>query len=202
MKYKTLILLIFSILLVSACGGSSQEPPVVESEPVQEEEIVEAVEEVEEAIEEEAEEGVEEPTEEVIEEESEVAAEEPTEEAVEEDTAVGFGDIPLSGTDPETGLEINPAIYGPGDTFIIRGIIISMNLTPVVSPEFLVESPEGVRYRFQSQPLADTYFTDGSQWLPHEFRQGVGAMATIVFDASLTTADIPSSDNLMLIIQE
>ncbi|MEM7334443.1 MAG: hypothetical protein AAF490_20365 [Chloroflexota bacterium] len=220
MKTKFVIVIISILFFITACGGGSQEAASEPEAQQPEAEVVEeATAEPEEVVEET--ESKPEPEDEVMEEdeemmEEEVVEEETTEEMEEdevmeedeemmeeeEDTAVGFGDTPMSGVDPDTGLEINPPSYGPGDTFIVRGTVISMNLTPVTNPEFLIESPEGVRYRVNTQPLEDTFFVDGSQWQPFEFRQGVGAMVTIEFDASLTTSDIPSGSDLVLVMQE
>lgn len=222
MKKIFLLLLSCFILFLAACGGSAEPEPTAVPEPVQEETAVEPEEDSEELeeeamdeeeMEEEAmdEEEMEEPTaepEEIVEEEAmdEEEMEEPTaepeEEAMEENAASGFGDLAMSGTDPDTGLEINPDTYGPGDTFIARGTIISMNLTPVTSPEFLIEAPNGVRYRVKTQALDDTYFVDGSQWQPFEFRQGVGATVTIMFDSGAALSDIPTGEDLVLIMQE
>lgn len=210
MKSKVILFSIFTFIFLAACGGSATEEPVVEAEPVEtevvEEDVVEE-EPTEEATavpeeETEAEEAVEEEPEAEEAMEEEAMEEEATEEPVEEETAEGFGDIPMSGVDADTGLEINPESYGPGDTFIVRGTIISMNLTPVTSPEFLIESPDGARYRINSQPIDETFFTDGTQWQAFEYRQGVGAMATVVFDSSLSLSDVPSSDDLVLVMQE
>lgn len=216
-KVHLFTLLLLTLILIAACGGgepaveteeveTAVEETITEAEPTEEpveemEETEEAEVEAEEAEAEEMEESEEE-MEEEAEAEEEMVEEEPTEEPMEEETAVGFGSISMSGTDPDTGLAINPETFGPGDTFIVRGTIISMNLTPVTSPEFLIESPAGTRYRIKSQPLADTFFIDGSQWEPFEYRQGVGAMATIMFGASLEPSDIPTVDDLVLVMQE
>lgn len=207
---KNILFLLVMLLLSSACGGAATEaePPAQEETAVTDETTVD-----EGVVEEETEaESATEETEEMAETPTEAPAEEviiddaPTEEAVEEvvedASPSGFGDILMSGSDPDTGLEINPASYGPGDTFIVRGTIISMNLTPVSSPEFLIESPDSVRYRIRSQAVSDIYFIDGSQWQAFEFRQGVGAMATVVFDSSAALTDIPFSEDLVLVMQE
>jgi len=109
---------------------------------------------------------------------------------------------PASGTDPETGLGINPDTFGPGDEFMVRGVIISMNLTPTVSPEFLIEAPSGRRYRLRSQDLAETYFDDGAQLRPHEYRQGMLAQATVSLASDAGPADILHSQDLTLLHDE
>jgi hypothetical protein len=109
---------------------------------------------------------------------------------------------PASGTDPETGIEINPDTFGPGDEFIVRGTIISMNLTPTVSPEFLIEAPSGRKYRIRSQDLAETYFDDGAQLRPHEYRQGILAEATVSLPSDAGPADILLTDDLTLLREE
>ena len=109
---------------------------------------------------------------------------------------------PASGTDPETGKEINPDTFGPGDEFIVRGTIISMNLTPTVTPEFLIEAPSGRKYRIRSQDLAETYFDDGAQLRPHEYRQGILAEATVSLPSDAGPADILLSEDLTLLREE
>ena len=109
---------------------------------------------------------------------------------------------PTSGTDPETGLDVNPETFGPGDEFVVRGTIISMNLTPTVSPEFLIEAPSGRNYRIRGQDLAETYFDDGTQLRPHEYRQGMLAEATVALPSDAGPADILVSENLTLLREE
>ena len=77
----------------------------------------------------------------------------------------------MTGVDPDTGLNVNPEMRSIQVTrFIIRGEIISMNLTPTTSPEFLIQSPDGLRFRIQSQDLADTYYDDGDQLQPFQYQ--------------------------------
>ena len=214
MKKFFIITLLLSLLVLTACGGDAEEPAAApsndettSSEPAEEEEAVVEEEMAEEEMPEEedvAEE--EEAAEEEMAEEEEAAEEEEMaeEEMAEEEEAapVGFGDLPMSGTDPETGLEINPENVNPGDTFIVRGTIISMNLTPITSPEFLIQEPNGRKYRIRTQSLDDTYFLDGSQWKPFEYQLGVGGQATVVFDAEASLSDVPVAEDLVLILQE
>lgn len=202
MKLKLVLIVAILALLLAACGGSPDPEPVADTAVA--EATVEAPTAVptEEEMAEEEETAVAETDEEMADEEmaDEEAAEEEAAEEEMVDEASGFGDLAISGQDAETGLEVNPSTYGPGDTFIVRGTVISMNLTPITAPEFLIESPDGTRYRIRSQSLDDTYFTDGSQWKPFEYRQGVGAMATVNFDASASLSDIPSAEDLVLVM--
>jgi hypothetical protein len=133
--------------------------------------------------------------------EGEPASEEPAEETAEESPSSDspFGDRPMSGTDPETGLPVNPETVRPGDTFIVRGEIISMNLTPTTSPEFLIQSPEGLNFRLRSQDLADTYFEDGDQLQAFQYQNGLLAQATATLAADASPSDIPVSADLVLI---
>jgi len=196
-KLIFMTILVFSFTLLAACSGPPASEPAVnitdstgESETVTQEEDT-------------ATEPMEEPMEEEPEAETAVAA--PIEEAetVEEtEGATGFGDMLMSGIDPETGLEINPDVVGPGDTFIVRGIVISMNLTPVTEPEFLIQAPSGTKYRMRTQALADMFFNDGSQWQAFEFRQGVGATATVTLDTSASLSDVARSEDMVLIMVE
>ncbi|MCA9933514.1 MAG: hypothetical protein KC415_06300 [Anaerolineales bacterium] len=124
-------------------------------------------------------------------------AEEP---AVEEPAADDiYGGLPTSGTDPDTGLEINPPELLQGIEFIVRGKIVSMNLTPQTDPEFLIESPDGVRYRVHSQGIADIYFLDGTQLAAHQYRQGMIAQATVFQDTNAGVTTVVDSEDLMLI---
>ena len=215
MKKTLIIILTVTLLLLVACGGSAEEKPeatpsnnditsseteeVEEVEEIEETAVEEAAEELEEEMEEET---TAEETEAEEESEPEESAEEPTEEVEEEAVPTGFGDLPMSGIDPDTGLEINPEAVNPGDTFIVRGTIISMNLTPITSPEFLIQAPNERKYRIRTQTLDDTYFMDGSQWKPFEYQIGVGGQATVTLDASASPSDVPISDDLVLVIQE
>ena len=216
MKRLTILVVLLSLgLLLVACGGSSgeTEPAVSENSstteetaPVEETEE-EPMEEVETEAEEETSESEEEPMEEEapaeeteeepMEEESSEAEEEPAAEA--EAPASGFGDLPLSGTDDETGLEINPPVVNPGDSALVRGEIISMNLTPTTSPEFLIQIEDGTKYRFRSQDLEETYFLDGSQLKAFEYKIGMLGQAVITLAADAGPSDLATTDNLTLI---
>ena len=139
-------------------------------------------------------------------EESEEGMEDSSEEAAaaEEAAVPGspFGDRPMKGADPETGLQVNPDVVRPGDTFIVRGQIISMNLTPTTAPEFLIQSPDGLNFRLRSQDLATTFYEDGDQLKPFQYRNGILAQATAVLAADARPSDIPTSADLVLIKDE
>jgi hypothetical protein len=204
MKRILSVLLFISMLALAACGGSSDNEPTTDttdsnsSDTTAETSPEEVDTTVTEAAETEDEEAAEESTE-----TEEVNVEEAAEEVVEEtaeEGQIGFGDLPMSGIDPDTGFEINPTSVRAGDTYIVRGIIISMNLTPITSPEFLIESPDKIKFRIRSQSLNDTYFMDGTQWKPFEFKLGVGAQATVTLDASARLSDVAVSDDLTLVM--
>ena len=212
MNKKAVLLWLVALLLMVACGGgggaepdasttdndtsssttteTSTEPEPTEAEPEEtqpvEEESVE-----EESTEETA--GTEE-----VEESEEVSEEAPAEEAA----SSPFGDRPMSGIDPETNLAVNPDTVRPGDTFIVRGEIISMNLTPTTSPEFLIQSPDGLKFRLRSQDLAETYFEDGDQLEPYQYQLGLLAEATATLAADASPSDIPTSTDLVLVKNE
>ncbi len=216
MNKKATLLWMICIILLVACGGGAAEPEASNTdsnnsststesnEDVEETTSSDPVEETEEEMEEVAEESeaTDEPTtEEETEDEgdSEAAAEESEETA---STGSPFGDRPMTGTDPDTGLVVNPEIVSPGDTFIVRGEIISMNLTPVTSPEFLIQSPDGLKFRLRSQALADTFFEDGDQLQAHQYRNGLLAQATAMLPADASPSDIPVSEDLVLLKDE
>jgi hypothetical protein len=126
-------------------------------------------------------------------------AEELEETAVEAAPAAPFGDRPMTGTDPDTGLPVNPDSVNPGDTFIVRGEIISMNLTPTTSPEFLILAPDGLKFRLRTQDLADTYYEDGEQLLAYQYQLGLLGQATATLAADAGSSDIPTSQDLVLV---
>jgi hypothetical protein len=215
MNKKAVLLWIIAFIFLVACGGGGTEPdtPTTGSnansstttentEPTEEDSASADAEETEEESPEESESAEEtEPAEEV----AEAANEEPaSDEEAAESAAPGspFGDRPMTGTDPETGLVVNPETVRPGDTFIVRGEIISMNLTPVTSPEFLIQSPDGTNFRLRSQALAETYYEDGDQLQAFQYRNGLLAQATATLSADASSSDIPTSTDLVLIKEE
>lgn len=217
MNKKAVLLWIIAFIFLVACGGGGDTEPDTpasdnDTSSSTTTETTETVEEdsasadSEEMAEEPTEES--EPTEEAesMEEEmdEEPATEEPAEETAEEPAASDspFGDRPMSGTDPETGLPVNPESVSPGETFIVRGEIISMNLTPTTSPEFLIQSPEGFNFRLRSQDLADTYFEDGDQLQAFQYQNGLLAQATATLAADASPSDIPISTDLVLVKDE
>lgn len=209
MQKKAVLIWIIALLLLAACGGGSEPEapaPTAESDTSSSSttESVENVTEEDTPVPAEGEEMEAEPTtagDEVMEEEPADNAEEET--AVEEAApASPFGDRPLSGTDPESGLIINPDSVNPGDTFIVRGEIISMNLTPTTSPEFLILSPDGLKFRLRTQDLADTFFEDGEQLQAFQYQLGLLAQATATLPADAGPSDIPTSTDFVLVKSE
>jgi len=162
----TVILLLALTSLMAACGGGGGEAAVeapAESAPAEEPAAQEPAEEP----------AAEEP-----------AAEEPAADApAEEPAAESAGDMiagrPASGIDPDTGLEINPATITPGVDYILRAELISASLTPQDSPEFMLTSPAGVRYRVRAQPVPQILYEDGTQPALHEFTRGMPVQATV-----------------------
>lgn len=178
---KRLAWILFLILTLSgglvACGGG-QTP----AEPAAENTTADTAAE-EPAAEEAAEPAEEAAAEETAPEAEEVAADDGAAEvAPAEDEAAGGEMIagrPASGTDPDTGLEINPPTVVPGVDFIVRGEIVNANLTPQESPEFVVLSPSGTRYRIRSQHVLEIAYDDGTKPALHEFQRGVLLQATV-----------------------
>lgn len=196
MKRLVSVLLMFLVLSLAGCGGATVEPEVEATIAPAADPTTEPTVAVEEAV------ATPEPETEA--EPGEAATEpagEDTDTEIESEVAAGIAidQLVMSGTDPETGLPVNPDSYFAGDQFVIRGAIISMNLTPQTSPEFVIEAPSGQRYRFLAQSLADVYFRDGSQIRAHEYRQGMYGEATVELAPDAGPADILTSGNLSLI---
>jgi hypothetical protein len=106
---------------------------------------------------------------------------------------------PASGIDPDTNLEINPPAVVPGVDFIVRGEIVNANLTPQESPEFVVLSPSGTRFRIRSQPVPDIAYEDGTIPALHEFQRGVLVQATVRQDEGAgATITVHSTDLTLL----
>lgn len=212
MNKKAVLLWIISFILLTACGGGSETEPdtttddntgsATTTETTDQEDSTSADSEEMEEAEESDEESEAMDEEEAVEAETDDGS--ASNESTEETTASAspFGDRPMTGTDPETGLAVNPETVRPGDTFIVRGEIISMNLTPTTAPEFLIQSPDGLKFRLRSQDLADTYFEDGDQLQAFEYRNGLLAQATATLAADASPSDIPTSDDLTLIPEE
>ncbi|MCC6606947.1 MAG: hypothetical protein IT327_27315 [Anaerolineae bacterium] len=211
MNKKAVVFWLVALFLLASCGGGAAETETPATNNTSSSTTSDAAEtEAEEpttveTTEEEATEASEEPaaeegseTEAAVEEASEEAA--PAEEAAAPDSP--FGNRPMTGTDTETGLPVNPASVNPGDTFIVRGEIISMNLTPTTSPEFLIQAPDGLKFRLRSQDLAETFYEDGDQLQPFQYRNGILAQATVTLAADATLSDIPTSTDLVLIKEE
>ena len=203
MNKKAVLLWIIAFIFLVACGGGGDEEPAppASDNNTNSSATTETSETAETVEEDNASDGSEETEESEPAEEAEPASEEPAEETAEESPSSDspFGDRPMSGTDPETGLPVNPETVRPGDTFIVRGEIISMNLTPTTSPEFLIQSPEGLNFRLRSQDLADTYFEDGDQLQAFQYQNGLLAQATATLAADASPSDIPVSADLVLI---
>lgn len=204
---KSLVLLVVTLMIaavLAACGGGGAAAPEPQAEvPAVVEEAAEAVvdapaeeEPAEEAPAEEtaAEEPVEAPAEA---ETADAPAEEPDDAA--DDTGAAAADLQMSGIDPDTGLEINPAVTAPGVDYIIRGTLSSYNLIPQESPEFLIDGPNGVRYRIRTQPVPEIFVTDGSQIALHEYTRGIPVQATARLTESSRATSIMESTNLVLL---
>lgn len=104
--------------------------------------------------------------------------------------------------DPDTGLVINPDLQyaQSGEEFIVDGTAISLNLTPVTSPEYLI-LPEGgtLRYRILGQALADTFYEDGSAVPISAFQNGIHVRATVKFDADVLPGGRYVSTNITIL---
>lgn len=195
MQKRLFIPLVLVLLLLAACGGSSEPSPTLTptgggasipaTEPPSEE-----------------------PTEQPSDPTAAPVSEEPTAESApsEEATATPEGEAEtaptgerqMSGTDPDTGLEINPEQIVAGVEFIARGEIVSMTLTPQDAPEFVILSPAGKRYRFRPQALSEIFFEDGSQLAVHQYQLGLMAGATLYLDPAGGVTAIATSTDMVL----
>ena len=215
MNKKAVLLWIIALILLAACGGGSEaesDTPASDNNTSSSTTTETTETEEQDSASTDSEEMAEEPTEETetaddtdMEESDEAAtSEESTEETAAEPAAPAspFGDRPMTGTDPETGLPVNPDSVNPGDTFIVRGEIISMNLTPTTSPEFLIQAPDGLKFRLRSQDLAETYYEDGDQLQAFQYQNGLLAQATATLAADASPSDIPTSTDLVLVKDE
>mgnify|MGYP000852540448 CR=1 FL=1 len=109
---------------------------------------------------------------------------------------------PASGIDPDTGLEINPATITPGVDYIVRGELVNHNLTPATSPEFMVISPAGVRYRIRSQALEQIFYEDGTQPAPFQYKRGMLIQATVRQEEGSAPTTLVNSTDLVLLQSE
>lgn len=102
----------------------------------------------------------------------------------------------LSGTDPDTGLEINPENFVANSTFIVRGQIISVNVAGS-PPEFLIQAQNGKRYRIQTQPSEEIFYADGSVILPYQFQNRMMVQATVKSGNAAT--DVPTTSDFVVL---
>ncbi len=100
--------------------------------------------------------------------------------------------------DAETGLPLNPVDTRSGP-FVVEGTLSSLNTTPQNAPEFVVRAPSGQTYRIRSQPLSETFFSDGEPVTPSTIRQGMTVRATAEFDPNI---QIFTSEDLVFIREE
>lgn len=136
----------------------------------------------------------EEAADEAMEEEDAAAGEEA---AMEDEAGV---DLQMSGTDPETGLEINPDPIPKGVEFIAIGEVIQMNLTPQSSPEFVIRAPNNLTYRIATQALGDIVTVDGTALLPHEYKINMIAQATAFLAPDAALSDVLTADDFTIVV--
>lgn len=213
------VLLILALLL-AACGGGGETavteneaaPAAVAENDAGDEAAAEAEEEEpaaaseSEAGEDEAAEATQEETDDAAEMSDEETAEEEESGAETADDAAESGDTiagrPASGVDPDTGMQINPAELIQGEEFIVRGEIVSLNLTPQTEPEFLIEAPNGQNYRVRTQELAAITYDDGSAIEAYQFQQGMLAEATVYQDPGAGLTTVVESDDFRILQEE
>lgn len=200
-KLYGLIMVLILALLVAGCGGGGNAPEPEASGTGGQVPADTAAEEADAPAA--AEEEAEEPAAAEVDDAAAAETDEESTAAEEEEAAADdpnqIAGMPTSGTDPDTGLEINPPTIVPGVDFIVRGTVISFNLTPQDDPEFLIESPAGVRYRVNSQPVPEISFEDGTVLLPHQYQRGVFAQATVRQEEGSGVTSVVVTDNLMLL---
>lgn len=203
MQKKLFFLSVVLLMLLAACGGSSgnetaatpAESNTTDSSPT---------EEANEEVAAEPTEAPAEPTAETSAESTEAPAEGDAEstsddtEPAPEESSDPTADLLMSGTDPDTGLEINPEQVVAGVEFVVRGELASMTLIPQDKPEFVILAPNGKRYRFRPQPLAEIFYVDGTQPAAHDYQLGMIAGATIYLDPAGGSTAIATSTNMVL----
>lgn len=200
MQKKLFFLSVVLLMLLAACGGSSGN----ETAATPAESNTTDTNPPEEASDETATEAPAEPTAETAAEPTEAPAEGEAEstsgdtETAPEESSDPTADLLMSGTDPDTGLEINPDQVVAGVEFIVRGELASMTLIPQDKPEFVILAPNGKRYRFRPQPLEEIFYVDGTQPVAHDYKLGMIAGATIFLDPAGGSTAIATSTNMVL----
>lgn len=117
-------------------------------------------------------------------------------------TSDGGEATPVAEVDPDTGLVINPDLeYAQsGEEFIIDGIVMSLNLTPVTAPEYLVLPTGGtLRYRILGQALAETFYDDGTLVPVTAFQNGIHVRATAKYDLDVAPGGRYVSTNITVL---
>ena len=135
---------------------------------------------------------------------------EPTAAPAGNDTAPTAAPAATSTTEPPApagdsnpgGLPVNPDPILKGEPFIVEGIIVNASLIPVDKPQFLIEAPNGLKYRVDTQPVDQIFVEDGTQLKAFEIRPGLFVRATVFLPADATAADVLSTTDLVILLSE
>ena len=100
------------------------------------------------------------------------------------------------------GLPVNPDPILKGEPFIVEGTIVNASLIPVDKPQFLIEAPNGLKYRVDTQPVDQIFVEDGTQLKAFEIRPGLLVRATVFLPADATAADVLSTTDLVILLSE
>lgn len=192
-----LILTLLLAIALSACGGGGTAEPAAPAADTAQEAPADTSAPAEEAAQ-----PTEAPAEQAAPDEPADAAaptEAPAEAPADAPAAEGVAGLAASGIDADTGLEINPPEIQPGTDYIIRGELVNYALIPTDKPEFMVESPDGSRFRIQSQPLDQISYADGTQIEPHMYKRGMLVQATARLMESDTATSVMLSTDFTLL---
>lgn len=185
------LLLLTLTAVLAACGGGSGEAP---AQPAAENEATADSATIDDSAAE--------PTEMAAPAVEEENASQTTENAPAVESGDSVAGRPAAGTDPDTGLEINPDSVIPGVDFIVRGELVNSNLTPQDKPEFLVQAPSGTRYRIHPQPVPQITYEDGTQPAPHEYKRGMLIQATVRQEEGAGATIVVTSTDFTLLHDE
>jgi hypothetical protein len=112
---------------------------------------------------------------------------------------------PAIATDEETGLPLNPPLDAiPEGDFVVVGKITAVTLIPQDKPLFKVQSPEGVSYQIDAQPVSEIFVEDGTQLKAFQMQAGLPVRATLRRGQAggIGSGLVFASDDLTILLDE